>query len=95
MSRAFNVVEEGMKYIPLPSEFDIHEWEIMKNFCYSVEDDKKSSLLLKAIHGSGAFRCFKDSVFRFGMDDQWYEFRDSVIKKIVIEWCEENSIKYI
>ncbi|MCK5685278.1 hypothetical protein KAJ27_14200, partial [bacterium] len=23
--------EEGIKYIPLPSEFDVHEWEIMKN----------------------------------------------------------------
>ncbi len=87
--------EEGIKYIPLPSEFDVHEWEIMKNFCYSVEDDKKSRSLLKAIHGRGAFRCFKDSVSRFVMDDQWYDFRNLEIKKIAIEWCEENSIKYI
>jgi hypothetical protein len=45
-------------YVALPSKFDIHEWEIMRNFCLSVEDPETSEDLLDAIHGSGAFRRF-------------------------------------
>lgn len=87
--------DKGNKYIALPSKFEIHEWEIMKQFCLSVDDKDVSESLMNAIHGKGAFRYFKDSIRRYGIDDQWYTFRDDAIKKIAIEWCETNNIEYI
>lgn len=87
--------DEGNKYIALPSKFEIHEWEIMKKFCLSIDDKDVSESLMNAIHGKGAFRYFKDSIRRYGIDDQWYTFRDDAIKKIAIEWCEMNNVEYL
>lgn len=36
-------------YLPLPSKFDIHEYHIMEDFCYSVADDKTRGALLDKI----------------------------------------------
>jgi hypothetical protein len=83
------------EYIALPSKFDIHEWSIMKAFCLSVEDESISRALLDVIHGKGAFRYFKDSIYRFGIADQWYEYRGAALKEIAVEWCEENNIEFL
>ena len=53
----------------------------MRQFCFSVGDQKISQSLLNAIHGRGAFRIFKDSIHRLGIADQWYKYRDNAIKK--------------
>lgn len=66
----------------------------MKDFCLSLDDGEISESLSNAIHGKGAFRYFKDSIHRYGIADQWYKFRDAVIKEIAIEWCEANNIEY-
>ena len=87
--------ESGGKYLPLPGKFEIHEWEIMRQFCDSIKDEEISQSLLNAIHGKGAFRYFKDSIHRFGIADQWYTYRDNAIKNIAIEWCKDNDIEYI
>lgn len=87
--------EGNEKYLSLPTKFDIHEWAIMRQFCVSIEDKEISRSLLNTIHGSGAFRYFKDSIHRFGIADQWYKYRDNAIKNIAVEWCEDNDIEYI
>ena len=83
------------KYVPLPSEFDIHEYRIMEDFCYSMEGDKVQQKLLRAIDGKGAFRRFRDNIFDFGIEQRWYRFKQEALKKIAIEWCEENEIPYV
>ena len=79
----------------LPTKWDIHEYRIMKNFCYSIEDERISDSLFRAIRGRGAFRYFKDSIHRFGIQDDWYKYRYEAFKKIAIEWCEDSNIEYI
>ncbi|MGB6421903.1 MAG: hypothetical protein WBF05_08695, partial [Anaerolineales bacterium] len=54
-------------YLELPSKYDIHEYEIMKRFCYTVEDDELHDSLLHAISGRGAFRIFKDTIYEHGI----------------------------
>jgi hypothetical protein len=36
-------------YLLLPSKFDIHEYHIMEDFCYSVKDDKIRRELLDSL----------------------------------------------
>jgi hypothetical protein len=48
----------------LPNSYAIHEWEIMRRFCLSVDDANASEDLEHAIHGSGAFRHFKHCLHR-------------------------------
>ena len=89
------VHDTGGGFVALPSQFEIHEYKIMENFCYSVEDEGISNSLHRAIRGSGAFRKFKDGIHRFGIQDDWYRYRAEAFKKIAIEWCEDNDVQYI
>lgn len=86
--------ERNMKYIALPSKFDIHEYGIMERFCLSIEDENISGSLYRAIKGRGAFRRFKESIHDLGVADQWYKYRDSAIRRIAIGWCEANEIDF-
>jgi hypothetical protein len=79
--------------IPLPSNFDVNEWEIMESFCFTVKSDQRRQDLLDAIHGSGAFRRFKNTIRRLRIEDAWYAFREGTLKDIAREWCEENEIE--
>ena len=53
------------RFEKLPTKYDIHEWDIMHEFAESVEPERFSNDLLNAIHGSGAFRYFKDTLRRY------------------------------
>jgi hypothetical protein len=82
------------KYIALPDKFDIHEYSIMERFCLSIEDEAISDSLYRTIKGRGAFRRFKDAIYRYGVADDWYQYRDNAMRDIAMDWCEENAIEY-
>lgn len=87
--------DKDASFVSLPTKFDIHEYRIMEKFCYFVDDEDISDSLSRAIRGSGAFRRFKDGVYRFDIQDDWYKYRAEALKKIAIEWCEDNDVEYI
>jgi hypothetical protein len=88
-------VIESDDYLPLPSKFDIHEYSIMEDFCFSVADDKIREALLDKIRGSGAFRRFKDAIQMNGIEEDWYGFRQDALEKIAIDWLEASKIPYM
>ncbi|HHY74281.1 MAG TPA: hypothetical protein GX497_13865 [Bacillus bacterium] len=92
---AIDIMENFEDYIKLPTKFDIHEYEMMEDFCYSLSSDRNKDRLLNTISGRGGFRRFKDEIIRLGIQDDWYEFRDECYKQIVIKWCNDYGIKYI
>lgn len=81
-------------FIPLPGKFEIHEWSIMERFAQSVTDGAVSDELNAAVHGRGAFRRFKDAVQRLGIADEWYQFRQTALEEIAIEFLEAHGIAY-
>jgi hypothetical protein len=87
-------VIESDDYLPLPSKFDIHEYHIMEEFCWSIADDKIRGTFLDKIKGQGAFRGFKDAIHMNEMEDEWYCFRQGELEKIAIDWLEANQIPY-
>jgi hypothetical protein len=87
-------VLESDDYVRLPSKFDVHDWDIMRRFCYRVEDEELSQALLNAIHGPGAFRFFKHLVRENGIEKDWYAFRESALEEIAIDWLVANHIPY-
>jgi len=91
---AINVLESEEDYIPLPSQFDIHEYQIMEEFCLSLDDVKLKDKMYHSIKGSGAFRRFKDNIFEYGIEQNWFQYRRDAFKRIAINWCEENNIPY-
>jgi hypothetical protein len=82
------------KYATLPTKFAVNEYSVMERFCRTLEDERLSNVLSHSIRGRGAFRRFKDTVFRCGIQDEWYRFRDQADKEIAIEWCRGKGIEF-
>ncbi|MCU1232615.1 MAG: hypothetical protein JWP63_582 [Candidatus Solibacter sp.] len=82
------------RFEELPSKFDVHEWEIMREFSEEVEPAEVRADLLNAIHGREAFRSFKDALRRNKIEEAWYSFRTEALREIAIEWCEEHQIPW-
>ncbi len=81
-------------YIELPSKFDIHEYTIMERFCNSVENQRLRYELLSRIQGSGAFRRFKEAIYRNGIQDAWFRYKQEELEAIAINWLQANEIEY-
>ena len=82
-------------FLELPSQFDIHEYEIMKRFCLSIENSEIRHLLLGKIQNSGAFRRFKNSIYQYEIEKDWFNFKDQAYKEIAISWLKNHKIAYI
>lgn len=88
-------VDNGSKrYLQLPSTRDVHEWDIMRRFYETVGDDQVKELLLRTIHGRGAFRRFKDELDRSGLLDRWFDFKRNALSEQAMEWCIKNGIPF-
>ena len=87
-------VEDSQRFIPLPTKYDINEYQIMQNFT-DCQKEKVQDILLRCLNGKGVFRRFKDRLFEMNMLDDWFVFKKEELKKIAIDWCEENSLEYI
>ena len=91
---AREIIAETGDYIGLPTKFDIDEYHMMERFCLSLDDRKTCDTLCGLIHGSGAFRRFKDAVYHYGIEDKWHGYRDNALRELAIEWCRENNIEF-
>ncbi len=85
---------ETDNYLPLPDRFEINEYGIMERFCLSIKDKEVRDLMSNSIKGSGAFRRFKEDIRRCNLLDDWNKYRDTAIRELVIEWCEDNDVEY-
>ncbi len=94
VSIAREILANTGDYIQLPTRYDIDEYSIMENFCMSLEKKEIGDILYDLISGSGAFRRFKDATYKYGVEDEWYKYRDNAIKDIAIEWCRQNKIEF-
>lgn len=92
---AIDVVENFEDYLGLPTKYEVNEYEIMEEYCLSVSDQVIRNKLLGAINGKGAFRRFKEKIIDFGIEENWYSFRNNRFKEIAINWCKDNSIDFI
>jgi len=91
---AREITDETGDYIELPSKFDINEYSIMERFCLSLNDPELADIFYGLIKGSGAFRRFKDAINEYGIEDDWYSYRNNALKEIAVEWCKENNIEF-
>jgi hypothetical protein len=81
-------------YLALPDKFDIHDWQIMQDFCGSVEDARLREQLLGLIRGRGAFGRFNAAIRSLGIEQAWHQFHDRALEQIAIEWLELYEIPF-
>ena len=92
-----DMIDEGFnsRFFRLPSPYDIHEYSIMERFIGSLPEGTIQDRLENAIRGRGAFRRFKDSIYRLDIEQEWYDFRANAYRKIAVEWCEEHGFQFV
>ena len=90
-------IEDGFveDYIPLPGQYEIHEYRIMEEFIYDLGNGKQQDILAGAIRGRGAFRRFKDRLYDLNLQQKWYDYRDSAYERIAREWCEKYNLEVV
>ena len=81
-------------FASLPDPFEIDEYGMMERFSLSLDDERMSDELYNAIKGRGAFRMFKDTIHRVGIQQQWYDYRDAELVALAKEWCQEQGIEF-
>ncbi len=82
------------EFLELPNQYEIHEYEIMERFCLSISDEKISGVFLDMIRGSGAFRRFKDLIYSYGIEKDWFRFKDEAYKEIAVSWLKSHGFDY-
>ena len=86
---------ESKDYIALPDDFDIDEYDMMQHFINRISDDSIAQTLAISIKGSGAFRRFREHLCQFGIQEEWFTYRNNEYKQLAIQWCLENNVEYI
>ncbi|WLD92575.1 UPF0158 family protein [Alkalihalobacillus sp. AL-G] len=92
---AIDIIENDEDYVRLPNQYEIHEYEMIEDFCFTIQKKETRERLFKAIKCKGAFRRFKDTIQVLGIEDDWFTYRDDRYKQIAKEWCQENNINFI
>jgi hypothetical protein len=82
------------RFVKLPTKFEVHEWAIMQEFAHSVDSQAIRKQLLNAIHGAGAFRMFKETLRRHGIESSWFAFRSDALRQIATDWCQKQHITW-
>ncbi len=84
-------IEESDDYVRLPSQYELHEYNIMERFA----EEKDSSVLMRALREHRPYRTFKDRAIDLGLDQEYYAFRTKAYGEIAREWCRENKIPFV
>lgn len=85
---------EDDRILELPDRAHIDEWRMMQDFALDEEQCHCRSELESAVHGEGAFRRFRDTIRRLGVEDKWLRYREVEYERVAREWLEENKIPY-
>jgi hypothetical protein len=82
---------ESDDWLELPSKFDLHEWKIMEEFGRSLPTESERIAVADAIHGAGAFRNFKATVHRLGIEPAWFAYKTRTLETIARDWLTQNG----
>jgi hypothetical protein len=88
------VSDDGSRFIKPPNKYEFHEYRVMEEFIDSIYDDEAADQLWRAIKGRGAFRSFKDTLHRLGIQQSWYDYLEKARKEFVMKWAKENNVDF-
>lgn len=71
IKEAIDVIENWEDYVELPDRYEINEYGIMEDFCLSLSNERISADMCHSIRGKGAFRRFKNKIYRYGLEHEW------------------------
>lgn len=78
----------------IPKQDSQEGYQDMQDYIRSVDDKHLQELLEVAIQGPGAFRRFKDVLYRYPeAQKNWFSFRDTRQQQRIMDWLKSEGIK--
>ena len=82
------------RYRMIPKQDARDGYRDMQEYIWSLEDEHLRELLEVAIQGSGAFRRFKDVLYRYPeAQENWFRFRDEREKQRISDWLASQGVE--
>lgn len=82
------------RYVRIDALPSRDQYAIMEDFVETLPEGVAKTALQRAMHGHGAFRRFKDTLFAYPTEQQrWYAFKDAAIQLHMNEWLAVNDIE--
>lgn len=78
----------------VPDRFEVDEYRMMVRFAAGRAAAPERDALASALHGSGAFRRFKEACYQLGIEPAWFGFRDSEYEALAVRWCEAHGLAW-
>lgn len=93
-TRLPEVRSQPQRYVAIEAVPSRIQYQWLDEFIHSVEDDALRGRMEAAINGKGAFRRFKDILLTVPDERRrWFELRDVLIRKRIIDWVKEQGIE--
>jgi hypothetical protein len=86
---------ESDRFLELPGSLEIHEWSIMEGFAAGLPTEESRAEVLGALRGRGAFRMFRSTIERLGIEKDWYRHRDLAFERVAKDWLEAHNVPYL
>ena len=82
---------QGLVYVePVDSD---DAYQDMVDFTSRVRDPRAADLLTRALHGRGAFRRFKDTLYEFPqLRQEWFAFHDGRMRYRAVQWLASREL---
>ena len=87
-------IEETRDYIRLPSQYELHEKDIMENFTATCVSSNRADRLWRALNGRHPYRFFKSAINEMGIAQKYYDFRALTFFYMAEAWCRDNHVRY-
>ena len=89
-----SLIENDERYYAMPTDYELREKPIMKDFAMNYGNEHISEFLLSQIRRAHPYRCFKDALYRHGIEQEYYDFLHEAYISIAREWCEGMELEY-
>ena len=86
--------DEEERYYYLPSLYVFHDSELIEEYINGVKNGKVQEELEDKFYSKGKYRRFKETLREYGIEDDYYNFREKYLENMAIEWCKKNNIEY-
>lgn len=86
--------DEEERYYYLPNSYVFHDSELIEEYIDEIKNENIQEELEDAFYGKGKYRRFKETLRKFRIENDYYNFREEYLKNMAIEWCQKNNIEY-
>jgi len=89
--KLLKAVDDRKRFVPLPSEYELNEYEMMEKFT-TFQKEEIQEVLFKCLNGKGVFRRFKDKLFDLDIREDWFAFKNEQLKVVASDWVVEEAL---